>query len=219
MTKKLRIVLVEDQTILRHSLKVLIENGSGMKVVGEADDGTEAVRLAQELRPDIAVVDISLPTMDGTEATRAIKQACPEVKILVLSVHETKGHIRRMLQAGASGYVVKRSAAEELLQALRAVAANGVYLDPIVTAKLVGANKAPVAAETKVEKLSDRETAVLRLIALGHANKEIAAQFNLSVKTVETFKTRSMEKLGLRSRVEIVRYAMNRGWLMPTTRN
>lgn len=216
MTKKLRVFLAEDQTILRESLKVFIANEPGIEVVGEAADGAETVRLVKSLRPEIVVMDLSMPAMDGVQATHAIKQACPEVKVLVLTVHETKSHIRRVLQAGASGYVVKRSAAEELIQALHAVAVKGVYLDPIVAVKLVGSKKPLVAFEANGEALSDREAEVLRLIALGHANKEIAVQLGLSVKTVETFKTRSMEKLGLRSRVEIVRYAMNRGWLLPT---
>lgn len=215
MTKKLRVFLAEDQTILRHSLKALIANEGDMEVVGEAGDGAEAVRQVKTLQPDLVVMDVSMPQMDGVQATLAIRQALPRVKVLALTVHETKSHIRRVLQAGASGYVVKRSAAEELIQALRAVAKEGVYLDPIVAAKLVGPAKAPAAPEPNGEALSDREAEVLRLIALGHANKEIATQLELSVKTVETFKTRSMAKLGLRSRVDIVRYAMNRGWLVP----
>ena len=213
--KKLRVFLAEDQTILRESLKSLIESRPDLEVVGEAGDGAEAVRQVRSLRPDIVVMDVSMPLMDGVQATLEIKRVCPEVKVLVLTVHETKAHIRRVLQAGASGYVVKRSAAEELIQALHAVAAEGVYLDPIVASRLVAAASPPPATESSGETLSDRETEVLRLIALGYANKEIAARLDLSVKTVETFKTRSMEKLGLRSRVDIVRHAVDRGWLTP----
>ncbi|MBL9138135.1 MAG: response regulator transcription factor [Verrucomicrobiales bacterium] len=213
--KALRIFLAEDQTILRQSLKSLIEDYPDLRVVGEAADGEEAVRLVKSLHPDIVVMDISMPRTDGIQAAAAIKQACPEVKVLVLTVHETKSHIRRALQAGASGYVVKRSAAEELIQALRAVAAEGVYLDPIVAMKLIPNTKTPASVKVQQESLSDREAEVVRLIALGYANKEIAARLNLSVKTVETFKMRSTEKLGLRSRVEIVRYALDQGWLTP----
>ena len=213
--KRLRILLAEDQTMLRHSLKALVANEPDLEVVGEAADGEEAVRQAQALRPDILVMDVSMPRMDGVQATLALKRTCPEVKVLALSVHETRSYIRRVLQAGASGYVVKRSAAEELIQAVRAVAAKGVYLDPIVAAKLVGAGKPPAVARPGRGVLSDREAKVLRLIALGYANKEIAAQLDLSVKTVETFKTRSMDKLGLHSRVDIVRHAMELGWLTP----
>lgn len=214
--KKLNVFLAEDQTILRESLKVLIAGEPDLEVVGEAADGEDAVRKVRSLRPDIVLMDVSMPGMDGVEATLAIKRACPEVKVLALTVHETKAHIRRVLQSGASGYVVKRSAAEELIQALHAVAADGVYLDPIVAAKLVGGPKSPSVAKATGETLSEREAEVLRLIALGHANKEIADQLDLSVKTVETFKARSMEKLGLRSRVDIVHYAMERAWLTPT---
>jgi DNA-binding NarL/FixJ family response regulator len=213
--KKLRVVLAEDQTILRQSLKALIAHEADLEVVGEASDGEEAMKQVQALRPDVVVMDVSMPRMDGVQATVAIKRASPGVKVLALTVHETKSYMRRLLQAGASGYVVKRSAAEELIQALRAVVVKGVYLDPIVAAKLIGTGKAGAAAKVSRETLSEREAEVLRLIALGYANKEIAAQLDLSVKTVETFKTRSMEKLGLRSRVDIVRYAMDRGWLTP----
>ncbi len=214
--KKLRVMLAEDQTILRQSLKALINQEPDLEVVGEAGDGEEAVRLVKSLRPDLVVMDVSMPKLDGVQATALIRRTCPQVKVLALTVHETKSYMRQLLQAGASGYIVKRSAAEELIQALHAVAAEGVYLDPIVTAKLVGAPKASPEARADGGTLSDREAKVLRLIALGYANKEIATQLELSVKTVETFKTRSMEKLGLRSRVDIVRHALNRGWLRPT---
>jgi DNA-binding NarL/FixJ family response regulator len=213
--KKVCIFLAEDQTILRHGLRALIAREPAFAVVGEAGNGEEAVKQVKNLQPDIVVMDVSMPKMDGIQATLAIKQACPTVKVLALTVHETKNHMRRLLQAGASGYIVKRSAAEELIHALHAVAANGVYLDPIIATKLVAGPKPPSPAKSKGDKLSAREKEVLRLIALGYVNKEIAAQLDLSVKTVETFKSRSMEKLGLRSRVDIVRFAIDRGWLAP----
>lgn len=213
--RKLRVLLAEDQTILRQSLKALIANEPDLEVVGEAADGEEALRLVKALSPDVVVMDLSMPVMDGIQATSAIKSAFPGVKVLALTVHETRSHIRRVLQAGASGYVVKSAAAEDLINALRAVAADGVHLDPIVAARLVGTAKPAAVAKPGSEQLSGREAEVLRLIALGYANKEIAAQLDLSVKTVETFKTRAMEKLGLRSRVDIVRHAVDRGWLAP----
>lgn len=213
--KKLRLILVEDQTILRHSLNALISSEPDLDVVGETGSAEEAVRLVGSLRPDLVVMDVSLPGMDGVEATQVIKRECPEVRVLALSVHETRNHMRKMLQAGASGYVVKRSAADVLIQAPRAVAAEGVYLDPIVAAKLLGNAGPRHAPPSRAERLSDREAEVLRLIALGYANKEIAARLDLSVKTVETFKARAMEKIGLRSRVDIVRHAMECGWLVP----
>jgi DNA-binding NarL/FixJ family response regulator len=215
MTKPIRVLIAEDQTILRESLRVLISTEPDLAVVGEASDGEEAVHKVAKLRPDIVVLDVSMPLMDGVQATQLIKRAYPDMKVVILSVHETRSQIRRVIQAGASGYVVKRSAAEELIQALRTVAAKGVYLDAIVAGKLLGPAKPSRVAEPSGASLSDREAEVLRLIALGFANKEIASQLDLSVKTVETFKTRSMEKLGLRSRVDIVRYAVDRGWLLP----
>lgn len=213
----LRVFLAEDQTILRQSLRSLIESHPDLLVVGEAADGEDAVRQVQSLQPDIVVMDVSMPRMDGVRATTMIRRACPTVKVLALTVHETKTHIRQILQAGASGYVVKRSAAEELIHALRAVAAEGVYLDPIVAAKLLGAAKQQAIPKPAGDPLSDRETEVLRLIALGYVNKEIAVQLDLSVKTVETFKARALEKLQLHSRVDIVRYAVGRGWLTPSS--
>ena len=213
MTRTLRIVLVEDQTILRQSLRVLVEAEPDLEVVGEAGDGGEGVRQAELLRPDVVVMDVSMPQMDGVQATEAIRRAFPDVKVVILSVHETRGHVRRALQAGASGYVVKRSAAEVLIQALRAVATKGVYLDPIVAPVLVADSRPLPDATPSGEELSEREAEVLRLIARGYANKEIAAQLDVSVKTVETFKARAMEKLGLRSRVDIVRHAVAQGWL------
>ena len=212
MTRTLRIVLVEDQTILRQSLRVLVEAEPDLEVVGEAGDGGEGVRQAELLRPDVVVMDVSMPQMDGVQATEAIRRAFPDVKVVILSVHETRSYVQRALQAGASGYVVKRSAAEVLIQALRAVATKGVYLDPIVAPTLTGSRPLPDATPSG-EELSEREAEVLRLIALGYANKEIAAQLDVSVKTIETFKARAMEKLGLRSRVDIVRHAVARGWL------
>ncbi len=213
MTRTLRIVLVEDQTILRQSLRVLVEAEPDLEVVGEADDGGEAVRQAELLRPDVVVMDVSMPQMDGVQATEAIRRAFPDVKVVILSVHETRSYVQRALQAGASGYVVKRSAAEVLIQALRAVATKGVYLDPIVAPVLVADSRPLPDATPSGEELSEREAEVLRLIARGYANKEIAAQLDVSVKTVETFKARAMEKLGLRSRVDIVRHAVAQGWL------
>ena len=218
MMKKLRVFLAEDQTILRHSLKALISNEPDFEVVGEAGDGEETVRLVNSLRPDIVIMDISMPRMDGIQATLAIKKSCPEVRILALTVHETKSQIRRVLQVGASGYVAKRSAADDLIQALHSVAAEGVYLDPIVAEKLIAGSKPQTDSKITDKILSEREAEVLRLIAMGYANKEIARQLELSVKTVETFKARSMEKLGLRSRVEIVHYAIEHGWLTPITK-
>jgi DNA-binding NarL/FixJ family response regulator len=159
-----------------------------------------------------------MPQMNGAQATAQLKQAWPSVKVLALTVHEDKGYLRLLLEAGASGYVLKRAAAEELIHAIRTVAAGGVYLDPALAGKVVGSFVRPPAGKGVPEggDLSDREAEVVRLIAAGYSNKEIATRLSLSVKTVETYKARSMEKLGMESRADLVRYALQRGWLQNT---
>src|SRR5688572_11070843 len=185
-----------------------------MKVIGEAADGAEAIEKAVRLTPDVAVIDVSMGNVNGAEATRRIRSVCQATRVLALTVHEDTSYLRELLDAGASGYVLKRAAADELIRAIRAVASGGVYVDPRIAGKLVNTfAPSKATSTTAVADLSDRETAVLRFIAQGYTNKEIAAQLGLSVKTVETYKARSMEKLGLRSRVDIVRTASERGWL------
>jgi DNA-binding NarL/FixJ family response regulator len=212
---KLRVYLADDHAIVRAGLKALINSEPQMEVSGEAGDGRTACQEVQELQPDVVVMDVSMPQMNGAQATAQLKQACPSVKVLALTVHEDKGYLRLLLEAGASGYVLKRAAAEELIHAIRTVAAGGVYLDPALAGKVVGSFVRAPAGKRVLEggDLSDREVEVVRLIAAGHSNKEIASRLSLSVKTVETYKARSMEKLGLDSRADLVRYALQRGWL------
>ena len=215
---KLRVYLADDHVVVREGLKALINAQPQMEVSGEAGDGRTACQEVQELQPDVVVMDVSMPKMNGAQATAQLKQACPNVKVLALTVHEDKGYLRLLLEAGASGYVLKRAAAEELIHAIRTVAAGGVYLDPALAGKVVGSFVRAPAGQRAPEggDLSDREAEVVRLIAAGYSNKEIASQISLSVKTVETYKARSMEKLGLDSRADIVRYALQRGWLQNT---
>jgi len=211
---ELRIVLADDHAVVREGLKALINAHSGMTVVGEAADGRMACELVERVRPDVAVLDVSMPEMSGGQATERIRQSCPEVKVLALTVHEDRGYLRRLLAAGAAGYVLKRSAAEELIRAIQVVAGGGVYLDPSLAGKVVGGFVHRSGGETAAgEELSDREAAVVRLTACGHGNKEIAAQLDISIKTVETYKARALEKLSLHSRADLVRYAVERGWL------
>lgn len=210
---KLRIFLADDHAVVREGLKRLIDAATDMEVIGEAGDGKEAVEKATALQPDIVVVDVTMPELNGAEVTLQLKRSLPKVTILALTVHEDKSYLRELLEAGAAGYVLKRAAADELIHAIRSVAAGGLYVDPHIAAKLVSSFVMPKAKFSSVAELSDRETAVLRLIAQGHSNKEIAGQLSVSVKTVETYKSRSMEKLGLRSRVDIIRTASERGWL------
>jgi DNA-binding NarL/FixJ family response regulator len=156
-----------------------------------------------------------MPGLNGIEVARQLRQACPTCKVLALTVHEDGAYLRQLLEVGGVGYVLKRSAAEELLRALHAIAAGGVYLDPAIAGRVVGqhALKPADAAALVGPDLSDRELGVLRLTAVGHSNKTIAAELRIGVKTVETYKARAMGKLGFHSRVEVVRYALGKGWL------
>jgi DNA-binding NarL/FixJ family response regulator len=212
---KLRVYLADDHAVVRAGLKALINAEPQMEVSGEAGDGRTACQQVLELQPDVVVMDVSMPGLNGAQATAQLKQTCPNVKVLALTVHEDKGYLRLLLAAGASGYVLKRAAAEELIHAIRTVAAGGVYLDPALAGKVVGSFVRAPAGKSVPEggDLSDREAEVVRLIAVGHSNKEIGSRLCLSVKTVETYKARSMEKLGLDSRADLVRYALQRGWL------
>jgi DNA-binding NarL/FixJ family response regulator len=211
---KVRVILADDHAVVREGLKRLIENEPDIDVVGEAEDGRGAVDQARKLSPDVAVIDVTMVPVGGLQATREMREHCPNTRVLALTVHEDRSYVQELLEAGASGYVLKRAAGEELIGAIRAVASKGIYVDPRVAGKLISVlSQRRVNNSDSVAELSDRETAVMRLIAQGFTNKEISAQLGVSVKTVETYKARSMEKLGLRSRVDIVRTGRDRGWL------
>ena len=213
---KLQILLADDHAIVREGLKRLVDSEADMSVIGEAADGAEAIEKAVRLCPDVVVMDVSMGNVNGAEATRRIRADCPGTRVLALTVHEDTSYLRELLDAGAVGYMLKRAAADELIRAIRAVASGGVYVDPRIAGKLVNTfGTTRTGSNSAMADLSERETAVLRFIAQGYTNKEIASQLGLSVKTVETYKARSMEKLGLRSRVDIVRTATERGWLSP----
>jgi DNA-binding NarL/FixJ family response regulator len=217
---KLRILLAEDHETVREGLRLIVNAQSDMEVVGEAGDGRSAVASAQELLPDIVVMDVSMPQLNGLKATEKLKQVCPQVKVLTLTRHTDYGYLQQLLRAGASGYVLKQSPPTELLHAIRAVAAGGKYLDPAVTDQVIGSyseRTAPlrVAAQGGRE-LSEREAEVLRLIAWGYSNKEIAARLDISVKTVEAHKANAMKRLNITSRIDIVRFALLQGWLQDT---
>ena len=210
---KLRVFLADDHAVVREGLKALINAQEGMEVVGEAADGRTACTRAEKIRPDIVVMDVSMPLLNGLEATRELRARCPDVKVLALTVHEERSYLRDLIEAGAAGYVLKRSAAEDLVHAVQVVARGDMYLDPGVTAVVLGRLSRARLNDGASPDLSDRETEVLKLIAAGHSNKEIAARLKLSVKTVETYKARSMEKLRLTGRADIVRFALDQGWL------
>jgi DNA-binding NarL/FixJ family response regulator len=213
-TAPLRILLADDHVTVRHGLKLLIDTQPDMKVISEASDGKTAMQSALAVKPDVIVMDISMPGMNGLAATRALKQKQPNVVIVTLTRHGDDAYVQELLRAGVAGYVLKQSAPTELLQAIRAAAAGGQYLDSTVTARMTARLLGRADRSSKpVVDLSDRESAVLRLIAAGYSNKEIAAQLSLSVKTVEAHKANAMRKLGLRGRIDIVKYAVLQGWL------
>lgn len=211
MGEKIRILIAEDHAVVRAGFRALLESQPDMVVVGEAANGWEAFEKARALVPDLVLMDISMPGMNGIEATERIKEALPQVKVLVLTIHADEFYLRHLLKAGASGYLVKQSPASELCHAIRTIHAGGVYVDPSLAHVLV--DTFIRNGGTAGEELSAREREVLRLVALGYGNKEIACHLHLSVKTVEAYKARIMEKLGLRSRAELVRYALMKGLL------
>ena len=211
---KLRILLCDDHPIVRAGLAAVIDLQDDMTVIGEAADGEEAVRLAADLEPDVIVMDVTMPKLSGADATAQIKAARPEARLLALTAHEDNGYVQLLLKAGASGYVLKRTAAEDLVRAIHAVARGGVYVDPSMAEQLVSNLRGkPGRTPGARPELSEREAEVLRFIAEGHAMKEIAAKLDLSTRTLETYKARAMEKLGFDSRADIVKYALQRGWL------
>jgi DNA-binding NarL/FixJ family response regulator len=215
MTSKIRVLLAEDHRTVREGVRLLLESQPDMEVVGEVGDGRAALRMAKEHAPDVVLMDVLMPEMNGLKATERLCGECPGVRVIALTRHTDTAYMQQLLQAGAVGYVLKQSEPAVLLQAVRSVAAGGNYLDPAITGKALSGyfgRKAGGALVAEVN-LSDREAEVLRHIALGYSNKEIAARLTLSVKTVEAHKANAMRKLDMHSRIDIVRYAMLRGWL------
>jgi two-component system, NarL family, response regulator NreC len=218
--KPIRIFLTDDHAVLRAGLKALLNGEPDMTVIGEAEDGESCVRRAAALRPDIVLLDINMPRCNGLEALAQLRTDAPDSRVLVLTMHDDAGYLRQVLAAGGAGYVLKQAASEELLSAIRAVQDGGIYLHPRHTkALLEGAlerERSQAAGQGEragLALLSERERQTLRLVALGYRNSEIADMLFLSVKTVETYKARLMEKLGLRSRAALVRFALQEGVL------
>ncbi len=211
---KTRIVLADDHSVLRSGLKLLLNAQDDLTVVGEATNGQEAIAAVRHHAPDLLLLDITMPKTDGLQVLQQIKRAYSNVRVLVLTMHEEEGYLRRALEMGAAGYCPKSAADAELISAIRAVMRGNVYIHPSQPRLLLDKMIAPASEETAASaELSERERAVLRLVALGHTNQDIAAQLSLSVKTVETYRARGMEKLGLRSRAALVRYAIQEGWM------
>ncbi|MCL5026407.1 MAG: response regulator transcription factor [Chloroflexi bacterium] len=211
---KLRIVLADDHGVLRAGLRALLDDQPDLEVVGEAETAEAAVRLTQELQPDLAIVDVRMPG-GGLAATRQMKQELPKLAVLILSQYDDPAYVQQALAAGAAGYALKRASGQELLQGIRAIARGEVYLHPAVARVLVEQSWGPrqPAASATSQSLSEREAQVLRMVALGHTTQQIAEQLFLSVRTVETYKLRGMEKLGLKGRASLVRYVLEHGLL------
>jgi two-component system, NarL family, response regulator NreC len=221
--KKIRLLIVDDHPVVQAGLKTLLGIHSDMEVVGEAVDGEMAIKRALELEPDVVVMDIAMAGMNGVEATRKIKELLPETKVLVLTMHDNEEYLRMMLDVGATGYVLKKAANTELAVAIRAVHRGEVFVYPSFTRVLLGDrlqdNESVSHSDQDTgERLSEREMQVLRLIAEGYTNRQIAEKLFLSVRTIETYRARLMEKLQVKSRVGLVRYAI-RNQLLDSAEN
>lgn len=209
-----RVLLVDDHPIMREGVKMLLNAEEDLQVVAEADNGLKAVQLARETPVDVIIMDVSLPALGGVEATREILDADAAQRVLVLTAHEEASFARQLLGMGAAGYALKRSAGEELVRAVRVVASGGTYLDPALGPALAPTSSRRLSPNgLPALHLSDREAEVIRLIARGHTSKEMAEQLGISPRTLETYKGRAMAKLDLRTRADLIRYAVRLGWL------
>lgn len=209
----MRIVLAEDHKTVREGIKLLVNAQADMEVVGEAGNGSAAITMVREKMPDVVVMDVSMPEMNGLKATRKLKAEFPDIKILTLTRHNDDSFLEQLIGAGASGYVLKQSAPTELINAIRTVGNGDAYLDPSLAGKVMDSYGGRGLRGDRRNEVSEREIEVLRLIALGYANKEIASQLNLSVKTVEAHKANAMRKMNMHGRIDIVRFAILQGWL------
>lgn len=213
-----RILLADDHAVLRSGLRLMLANQDGLSVVGEASTGTETLGLAESLQPDLILLDLSMPSLGGLQVLPLLRRIVPQAHILVLTMHDDPQYLRQALHEGASGYVLKKAADTELLAAIRVVLRGELYVHPSLTRSLIE-DILPSASQpsdtNQWESLSEREKEVLHLVALGHTGAEIAEQLNLSAKTVETYRARGMEKLGLRNRAALVRFALHHSLISP----
>jgi two-component system response regulator NreC len=217
MTDGVRILLADDHAVLRSGLRLLLSSQEGLIIVGEASTGTETLSLAEKLQPDLILLDLSMPALGGLDALPVLRKVAPLARILILTMHDDPQYLRQALQSGAAGYVLKKAADVELISAIWAVSRGDVYVHPSMTRVLLDdILPAPgTSLSDQWDMLSERERNVLRLVALGHTSAEIAGHLNLSAKTVETYRARGMEKLGLRNRAALVRFALHHKVISP----
>jgi len=217
-THKIRVMIVDDHAILRAGLRMLVNAQADMEVVSEASDGEKAVQDVRETKPDVTLLDLTMPRVGGMKALQEIARNCRETRVLILTMHDDPAYLRSALAAGASGYLLKRAVDAELLAAIRAVHRGGIFVDPRLAGVLVQdvLAKGKKAGSTQpVNIISDRELQVLRLVARGYTSAQIAKQIAVGVKTVETYRSRFAEKLGLRTRSDVIRFAVQMGLLTP----
>jgi two-component system response regulator NreC len=209
-----KVVIADDHAIVRTGLRALLQADAGLELVGEASGGLEAVELVGQYHPEVLVLDVSMPDMDGISVTRRVKASYPDTRILILTVHEDEALLREAIKAGASGYILKRAAETELVAAIQVILRGDLYVDPAMLRSLLDdqAEPKPVSPEL-VEPLTPREVEVLRLLVEGYTNKQVAEKLSISTRTVEGHRANLSEKLGLHSRVELVRYAREHGFI------
>jgi DNA-binding NarL/FixJ family response regulator len=213
--EKGRIILADDHPIVLSGLRHLIEAEDDLELIGEASSGLAALKMIRERQPDVAVIDISMPELNGIMLGRRLAEEMPQVRVIVLTLHEELAYLKQALDAGIRGYILKRSAAENLIHAVRSVIGGGVYVDPAIAHHFfeVSSRKAGELDKSALLDLTEREAEVLKLVALGFTNKEIAGRMDVGVKSIEKYRMRGLEKLGLKTRAELVRYASAEGWL------
>ena len=220
-THKIRVMIVDDHAILRAGLRMLVNTQADMEVVSEAPDGEKAVQAARETRPDVALLDLTMPQVGGMKALQEMARNCRETRVLVLTMHDDPAYLRSALASGASGYLLKRAVDSELIAAIRAVHRGGVFVDPrlasILVQDVLAKKRTKTGPREPINILSDRELQVLQLVARGYSSAQIAKQIAVGVKTVETYRSRFAEKLGLRTRSDVIRFAVQMGLLTPET--
>jgi two-component system response regulator NreC len=219
--RKIRVMIADDHAILRAGLKMLVNAQADMEVVSEAPDGEMAVQTARETKPDVALLDLTMPRVGGMKALERMARDCRETRVLILTMHDDPAYLRSALAAGASGYLLKRAVDAELLAAIRAVHRGGIFVDPrlanVLVQEVLAKRSTKAGSARPANILSDRELQVLKLVARGYTSAEIARQIFVGVKTIETYRSRFAEKLGLRTRSDVVRFAVQMGLLLPET--